>query len=50
MTKIPADIDIELAKIWLNHQDLEGLTPEEVKSLFFDAVQKMSNVNPERWD
>lgn len=50
MTKIPADIDIELAKIWLNGQDLKMKTPEEVKLLFFDAVQKMSKVNPERWD
>lgn len=50
MVEIPSNIDLELAKIWLAAQDLNGKTPEETKSMFFDAVQKMSNVTPERWD
>lgn len=50
MNKIPDGIDIELVKIWLASQDLSGKTPEETKEMFFDALHRMEQVKPERWD
>lgn len=50
MSKIPETLDYELAKLWLEHQDLSDTTPEQVKELFFDALHKIEKTHPERWD
>ena len=40
----------ELAKIWLAGQDLTAKTPEQVKEMFVDAMQRIHAHNVERWD
>lgn len=50
MGKLPENLDYELTKIWLDHQDLSNTTPEEVKVMFFEALHKIEKKNVERWD
>ncbi len=50
MGKLPENLDYDLTKIWLSHQDLSNTTPEEVKVMFFEALHKIENKNVERWD
>ncbi len=50
MGKLPENLDYELTKIWLDHQDLSNVTPEEVKVMFFEALHKIEKKNVERWD
>ena len=41
MFNLPEHLNFELAKIWLEHQDLNQKTPEQVKELFFDAFHRI---------
>ncbi len=50
MSAIPENVDYEIAKIWLSQQNLEDLSPEQAKELFFDALHKIEKQNVERWD
>lgn len=50
MGKIPDTVNYDIAKIWLAHQDLKSLTPEETKEMFFKCLHDLEAKNVERWD
>ena len=43
-------LDVEIAKIWLASQDLSAVTPEQAKLKFYEILQKLERIYPERWD
>lgn len=45
-----ANVNYDLAKIWLAQQDLTECSPEKIKDMFFNQLRKLQAANVERWD